>query len=88
MIGGREFFWQFNGYAMVPAFTLDNYRGILTSDVTLKTYLNTFKFVVLVWFFFTLIIGYPVAYFLFISCQRATVAGDFISGVHHSILDI
>jgi putative spermidine/putrescine transport system permease protein len=56
-------FWQFNGYSMVPAFTLDNYRGILTSNVTLKTYLNTFKFMVLVWFF-TLIIGYPVAYFL------------------------
>ena len=56
-------FWQFNGYSMVPAFTLDNYRGILTSDVTLKTYLNTFKFMVLVWFF-TLMIGYPVAYFL------------------------
>jgi len=56
-------FWQFNGYSMVPAFTLDNYRGILTSDVTLKTYLNTFKFMVLVWFF-TLVIGYPVAYFL------------------------
>jgi putative spermidine/putrescine transport system permease protein len=56
-------FWQFNGYSMVPSFTLDNYLGIFTSDVTLRTYLNTFKFVVLVWFF-TLIIGYPVAYFL------------------------
>ena len=72
---------------MVPAFTLDNYRGILTSDVTLKTYLNTFKFVVLVWFF-TLIHWLPCGLFFVISCQRATVAGDFISGVHHSILDI
>lgn len=56
-------FWQFNGYAMTPAFTLDNYIGVLTSNVTLKTYLNTFKFVALVWFF-SLIIGYLVAYFL------------------------
>lgn len=56
-------FWQFNGYSMTPAFTLDNYIGIFTSDVTLKTYLNTFKFVGLVWVF-TLLIGYPVAYFL------------------------
>jgi putative spermidine/putrescine transport system permease protein len=55
-------FWQFNGYSMEPAFTLDNYRAVLT-DVTFKTYRNTFKFAVLVWFF-TLIIGYPVAYFL------------------------
>ncbi|MEL6384224.1 MAG: ABC transporter permease [Cyanobacteria bacterium J06626_18] len=56
-------FWEFNGFAMVPAFTLDNYIGIFTSDVTLRTYLNTFKFVGLVWLF-TLLIGYPVAYFL------------------------
>ncbi|HEY9736695.1 MAG TPA: ABC transporter permease [Trichocoleus sp.] len=56
-------FWEFNGYSMTPAFTLDNYIGLFTSDVTLKTYLNTFKFVGLVWLA-TLLIGYPVAYFL------------------------
>lgn len=56
-------FWQFNGYAMVPAFTLDNYISIFTSQVSLKTYLNTFKYVVLVWFF-CLAIAFPVAYFL------------------------
>lgn len=56
-------FWQFNGYAMTPAFTLDNYIGILTSNVTVKTYLNTFKFVFLVWAT-TLVVGYLVAYFL------------------------
>ncbi|ESA36416.1 abc transporter permease [Leptolyngbya sp. Heron Island J] len=56
-------FWEFNGYSMTPAFTLDNYIGIFTSDVTLKTYLNTFKFVGLTWLF-TLLIAYPVAYFL------------------------
>lgn len=56
-------FWEFNGYSMSPAFTFDNYIGIFTSDVTLRTYLNTFKFVGLTWLF-TLLIGYPVAYFL------------------------
>ncbi len=56
-------FWQFNGYAMTPDFTLDNYIGILTSQVTFKTYLNTFKFLALVWVL-TLLVGYPVAYFL------------------------
>jgi putative spermidine/putrescine transport system permease protein len=56
-------FWQFNGYAMVPALTLDNYIGIFTSQVTLATYLNTFKYVALVWFF-CLMIAFPVAYFL------------------------
>ncbi|PZV16096.1 MAG: ABC transporter permease [Leptolyngbya sp.] len=55
-------FWEFNGYSMTPAFTLDNYRGILT-NVTFKTYLNTFRFLGMVWLA-TLLIGYPVAYFL------------------------
>lgn len=56
-------FWQFTGYSMVPAFTFDNYINIFTSDVSLKTYLNTFKYVALVWFF-CLAIAFPVAYFL------------------------
>ncbi|MEM1252980.1 MAG: ABC transporter permease [Cyanobacteria bacterium P01_H01_bin.21] len=56
-------FWEFNGYSMSPAFTLDNYIGVFNSSVTLRTYLNTFKFVGLTWLF-TLLIGYPVAYFL------------------------
>ena len=56
-------FWEFNGYSMTPAFIFDNYVSIFTSDVTLKTYINTFKFVGLVWLA-TLLIGYPVAFFL------------------------
>ncbi|MGF1517218.1 MAG: ABC transporter permease [Nodosilinea sp.] len=55
-------FWEFTGYSMVPAFTFDNYRGIVTSS-TLNTYINTFKFLGLVWVA-TLLISYPVAYFL------------------------
>ncbi len=56
-------FWEFNGYSMTPAFTFSNYASVFTSQVTIRTYLNTFKFVGLVWFF-TLAIAYPVAYFL------------------------
>jgi putative spermidine/putrescine transport system permease protein len=56
-------FWQFDGIQMIPGFTLDNYKSIFTSDVTLRTYLNTFKYVFLVWFF-CLAIAFPVAYFL------------------------
>ena len=56
-------FWNFNGYSMTPAFTWDNYRQIFTSPVYLATYLNTFKFVGIVWLL-TLLIGYPIAYFL------------------------
>ena len=56
-------FWKFNGYSMTPGFTLDNYIGIFTSKVTLATYLNTFKFVGIVWAL-CLAISYPIAYFL------------------------
>lgn len=56
-------FWQFNGYAMVPAFSLENYVDIFTSNVSFATYLNTFKYVLLVWFF-CLAIAFPIAYFL------------------------
>lgn len=56
-------FWNFNGFAMTPGFTLDNYLGIFSSKVYLATYLNTFKFALLVWLF-CLLISYPVAYFL------------------------
>ncbi|MCY7275218.1 MAG: ABC transporter permease [Phormidesmis sp. CAN_BIN44] len=56
-------FWEFNGYSMTPGFTLSNYQAIFASKVYLTTYLNTFKFVGLVWFF-TIPIAYPVAYFL------------------------
>lgn len=55
-------FWEFNGYSMTPAITLANYQGILT-DTTFKTYVNTFRFLGMVWLA-TLLIGYPVAYFL------------------------
>jgi putative spermidine/putrescine transport system permease protein len=56
-------FWEFNGYSMTPGFTLQNYLSIFTSKVYLTTYLNTFKFASIVWLL-TLLIAYPVAYFL------------------------
>jgi putative spermidine/putrescine transport system permease protein len=55
-------FWDFNGYTMTPSFTLVNYKDIF-SPTYFATYLNNFKFTGLVWFF-TLVIGFPVAYFL------------------------
>ncbi|MEM6444952.1 MAG: ABC transporter permease [Cyanobacteria bacterium J06642_2] len=56
-------FWEFTGYSMSPGFTLENYRDIFSSSVYLNTYLNTFKFVGIVWFL-CLLIGFPIAYFL------------------------
>ncbi|MEL7357344.1 MAG: ABC transporter permease [Cyanobacteria bacterium J06560_6] len=65
-------FWQFNGYAMTPAFTLDNYVNVFTSQVSLSTYLNTFKYVVLVWTA-CVAIAFPVAYFLAFCIERDSI---------------
>ena len=65
-------FWQFNGYAMTPAFTLDNYASIFTSQVSLATYLNTFKYVFLVWSV-CLAIALPAAYFLTFCIQKDSI---------------
>lgn len=56
-------FWSFNGFATTPGFTLDNYLGIFTSPVYLKTYANTIRFAAVVWLV-CLLISYPVAYYL------------------------
>jgi putative spermidine/putrescine transport system permease protein len=55
-------FWQATDYELIPAFTLQSYAD-LASEVTLRTYLSTLKFSVLVWGL-TLAIGFTVAYFL------------------------
>ncbi|MBW4468751.1 MAG: ABC transporter permease [Pegethrix bostrychoides GSE-TBD4-15B] len=69
---GLVSFWQFNGYAMVREFTLGNYTDIFTSNVYVSTYLNTFKYVLLVWFF-CLAIAFPVAYFLAFHIQNQSL---------------
>ena len=66
-------FWDYNQYEMLPGFTFKNYLAVFdgclsrneSGDlcVTLKTYLSTFKFCLLVWAL-TLVIGFTVSYFL------------------------
>lgn len=65
-------FWQFNGYAMTPAFSFDNYVNVFTSQVSLSTYLNTFKYVVLVWSA-CVAIALPIAYFLTFCIEKESV---------------
>lgn len=55
-------FWNFNGFAMTPGFTLDHYKTIFSSRVYLATYLSTFRFILLVWPI-TVAIGFAIAYF-------------------------
>jgi putative spermidine/putrescine transport system permease protein len=57
-------FMQTDGFGGIfPDFTLDNYIGVFTSDLTFRLYYETIKFTVLT-LFFTAIIGFWIAYFL------------------------
>ncbi|GAA5165264.1 ABC transporter permease [Viridibacterium curvum] len=63
-------FWDATEYELIPAFVPKNYVAIFEGCasgpdlcVTFKTYLSTLKFCFLTWFF-TLLIGFTVAYFL------------------------
>jgi len=56
-------FWEFDGIAVYPAFTFDNYAEVLQSPVTLKLFLATLKYA-LITLVATVIIGFTCSYFL------------------------
>ena len=56
-------FWSYNEFTFFPDFNLANYEYLLTSSVTLATYLKTFQYVILTWAICTFV-GFTVAYFL------------------------
>jgi len=58
---------------LLPSFTLANYLDVLTSAQTFHLYMATLKFSVLTWFF-TLIIGFLVAYFLVFHVRNQLLA--------------
>jgi putative spermidine/putrescine transport system permease protein len=58
---------------LLPTFTLANYIDVLTSAQTFHLYVATLKFTVLTWFF-TLIIGFLVAYFLVFHVKNQLLA--------------
>ncbi|HEY8335279.1 MAG TPA: ABC transporter permease [Tardiphaga sp.] len=58
---------------LIPTFTLANYVDVLTSAQTFHLYVATLKFTVLTWFF-TLMIGFLVAYFLVFHVRNQLLA--------------
>jgi putative spermidine/putrescine transport system permease protein len=58
---------------LIPSFTMANYIDVLTSAQTFHLYMATLKFTVLTWFF-TLIIGFFVAYFLVFHVRNQLLA--------------
>jgi putative spermidine/putrescine transport system permease protein len=73
-------FWDYTEYEIVPAFTLRSYVETFEGCfdrlpdlcVTLKTYLSTLKFCLIVWLV-TLVIGFCVAYFLSFHVRSTTM---------------
>jgi putative spermidine/putrescine transport system permease protein len=67
-------FLETDGFGgLLPSFTLANYLDVLTSAQTFHLYMATLKFTVLTWFF-TLIIGFLVAYFLVFHVRNQLLA--------------
>jgi putative spermidine/putrescine transport system permease protein len=56
-------FFQYEDFHVVPSFTLENYADVLSAHLTYDLYWSMIKFAAMTWFF-TLIIGFFVAYFL------------------------
>jgi putative spermidine/putrescine transport system permease protein len=56
-------FFDYGQGRLYPTFILDNYREIFESSVTLRLYLSSIKFALIVWAV-TLLIGFNIAYFL------------------------
>jgi putative spermidine/putrescine transport system permease protein len=67
-------FFETDGFGgLLPTFTLANYLDVLTSAQTFHLYAATLKFTVLTWVF-TLLIGFPVAYFLVFHVKNQLLA--------------
>jgi putative spermidine/putrescine transport system permease protein len=56
-------FWEATAFSYHPAFIFENYQYLFTSSVTYSVYFKTMMFTAITWFF-TLTIGFTVAYFL------------------------
>jgi len=73
-------FWEYTEYAIIPAFTLDNYREVFDGCidrlpslcVTFATYLSTLRFCLLVWAI-TLVLGFAIAWFLSFHVRSTTM---------------
>lgn len=64
-------FWDYDTVRIIPDFVLTNYQELLFSPVTWATYGQTILFSAITWAI-TLLIGFPVAYFLAFHVRSAT----------------
>src|SRR6195952_105282 len=65
-------FFDYDRTGIYPAFMLDNYQELLTTPATLRVYLSSLKFAVIVWAI-TLVLGFNISYFLVFHIRSSTV---------------
>jgi putative spermidine/putrescine transport system permease protein len=70
-------FFDYDRTGIYPAFMLDNYLELLTSQSTLRLYGSTLKFAVIVWAI-TLCLGFNIAYFLIFHVRSNAVRIVFL----------
>ncbi len=64
-------FFDYDRVGIYPAFILDNYRDLLTTPATLRVYVGSLEFAVIVWAI-TLFLGFNIAHFLVFHIRSAT----------------
>jgi len=65
-------FWEYDRTGIYAAFTLDNYRDLLTTPATIRVYVSSLSFAVIVWAI-TLFLGFNIAHFLIFHVRSSAV---------------
>ena len=65
-------FFDYDRTGIYPAFILDNYRDLLTTPATIRVYVSSLTFAVIVWAI-TLFLGLNIAHFLIFHVHSAAV---------------
>jgi putative spermidine/putrescine transport system permease protein len=65
-------FFDYDRVGIYPAFMLDSYQDLLTTPSTLRVYISSLKFGLIVWTI-TLFLGFNIAYFLVFHVRRPMV---------------
>lgn len=65
-------FFDYDRVGMYPAFLWDNYHDLFTTPATIRVYISSLRFAVIVWAI-TLFLGFNIAYFLVFHIRSGTV---------------
>ena len=69
-------FWDYDRTGIYPAFIFDNYADLLTTPATIRVYVSSLTFAVIVWAI-TLVLGFSIAHFLIFHIRSAAVRTVF-----------